>query len=91
MDTDFIGVKRNRVMARAQGFHDLYKTVRQMVEELNQGVKRYVQATEIITEGYIPGRLNTQKTAKIETYTRFVDKTDKTRLVIHLIRVNNIK
>ena len=92
MQIDIEGLKRNRIMARARGNYELYLLVRQMVNELNQGIKRFAQVTQNMTGDYIIGTLNCQKNERIESYSRlFVKEPGKRGLVIHLIRINNIK
>ncbi len=92
MQIDIEGLKHNRIMARARGNYELYLLVRQMVNELNQGIRRFAQASQSMTGVYIIGSLNCQKNERIECYSRLFNKGyGMGGVVIHTIKFNNIK
>lgn len=92
MQIDIEGLKHNRIMARARGNYELYLLVRQMVNELNQGIKRYSCEQQTLDDTYIAGCLNCQKNDRIETHSRvFVRGHGESGVVVHTIKVNSIK
>ncbi len=92
MQIDIEGLKHNRIMARARGNYELYLLVRQMVNELNQGIKRFVSITQKAEDDIILGYLNGQKNTRIECHsvTRLREQ-GKDIQVLHTIVFNSIK
>ena len=87
MQIDIEGLKHNRIMARARGNYELYLLVRQMVRELNQGIKRFSEVAQPVAGDYIVGRLNKQNNERITCESRVF----KQNYIVHHIRIKYIK